>query len=76
MANINVSENDFFLAAGAANRAKDAGDRESAQGLDKLARKINASLSAQSGLRATRGLGRLFKTKPFTWRDVPTTLKP
>ena len=69
MATINVSESDFAEVAGAANDAKRRGDMDSANNLDKIARKINAALANGSVrhpmIRGQQGL---------TWRDVPSTL--
>ena len=72
MASVNVGQADFEAVAGAAQDALERGDRECAERLDVLARKMNAALSSRrgAGLRAARVLG----VEPLTWRDVPSTL--
>lgn len=73
MASINVSEEDFGAVASAARAAMKRGDHRGAQALDKIARKINASLSGASvtGLRALAGSPRGHGSK---WQDMPSTL--
>lgn len=72
MASINISEDDFMAVAMAAHAAKDAGDMDQAVALDKIARKINASLSA-AGTKAYAWIGG-GKRKPLGWQDMPSTL--
>jgi hypothetical protein len=74
VASVNVSEDEFFDVANAANRAQDAGDRELARRLDKLARKMNAALSARNTYNLVGNLGRSLRSKILNWKDVPTTL--
>lgn len=67
MANtINVGEADFEAVFMAAHAAKDSGDDDLAESLDKIARKINASLSGNA-VRYPGG-----RHTPTTWRDVPS----
>lgn len=73
MAAINVSEDDFGTVAWAAQQAKDRGDMKSAQALDKIARKINASLANETA-RKMPGAGWMGKPRPITWDQCPSTL--
>lgn len=73
MSQINVSEADFGAVALAAMTAKREGDLEQARALDKVARKINASLSNASS-RDVRWLAAGGGRKPLGWRDVPSTI--
>jgi hypothetical protein len=68
MASVNISEEEFMAVAGAAYDALMKNDLKTADTLDKLARKMNASLS-NSNLRP---FGQ--KCKPITWQDVPSVL--
>lgn len=72
MPSINISERDYELVAGAAMDAEQKGHREEAEGLDKIARKINAALTAVT----TRPYSWLSgsERKPLTWQDMPSTL--
>lgn len=72
MPSINISEDDFTTVALAAYAAKDEGDMRQARALDKIARKINASLSSAS----TKQYGWLTggKRKPLGWQDMPSTI--
>lgn len=74
MSSINISEDDFETVARAAVEANDRGDSAEAAKLDKIARKINASLTnANAYVQAGKAMG--FATrKKFTWRDVPSTI--
>lgn len=72
MASINISEADFLQVAMAASDAKRRNDMEAARALDKIARKINASLTA-AGSASYRYLAG-GKREPLTWRDMPSTL--
>ena len=72
MATINVSEDDFRTVASAARDANEAGDREAARKLDKIARKINAALSNANTPSSPYGFGR--QSKRLTWQDCPSTL--
>lgn len=69
MASINISEADFAVVAHAAMAAKERGDMESALTLDKIARKINASLTNLACARNRRLTG-----KSMTWEEAPSTL--
>lgn len=74
MASINVSEDDFVIIASAALMAKDRGDMNVAAALDKIARKINASLTGANPLRksiAFTGLRSVVR-----WQDMPSVLEP
>ena len=73
MPSVNVSEKDFMEVADAARQAQARGDKEAAEILDKLARKINAALSVDhpSARIARMASG---KSSVFTWRDVPSVL--
>jgi hypothetical protein len=66
---INISDADFALVVTAAIRAAARGDRESAAGLDKLARKMNAALSNKP--RDPR-MGTVPK---LSWEDVPSVFE-
>jgi hypothetical protein len=77
MPTVNVAEPDFSAVARAAQEAEDRGDHEAAAVLDKLARKINASLSNATGRKAS-------SSHPFSffhpgtslrWQDIPSTLR-
>lgn len=72
MANINVSEADFQALAEAAEQAQRLGDRNAAEALDKIARKMNAALSNASVSGPMVRFAR--EHKKLTWRDVPSTL--
>lgn len=72
MASINVTEKDFEAVATAAMDAEESGDMDHAKALDKVARKINAALSAQTAARANPFP--TYRTKT-SWRDMPSTLK-
>lgn len=67
---ISVTEDEFNAVASAAVDAFNDGDIETAERLDKLARKINADLSNAhvSSITPMRTTG-----KP-SWRDMPSTL--
>jgi hypothetical protein len=70
-ATVNVSEKEFDAVAGAVIAAYRAGRHDDVAILDKLARKINASLShAQFNLAP--GLRMASKR---TWKDVPSVLE-
>ncbi len=72
MSSINVSEDDFKIVASAAIDAKASGDLVAAAALDKIARKINASVS-NANVRAMAGhLGR--GGESIKWTDVPSVL--
>lgn len=71
MANITISEADFEAVAGAAIAAQGRGERAAAEALDKIARKINASLSNSRG-RHTAMFG--MQAAALRWQDVPSTL--
>jgi len=73
MATINVGEDDFLAVALAAASAKDEGDMDQARALDKIARKINASLSS-AATKQYRWLGGSTKREPLRWQDVPSTI--
>jgi hypothetical protein len=73
---INVGEQDFDDVADAANDALHAGDKEKAHRLDKLARKINASLSTQRTRKRLGNPMRMPDEKPLRWQDVDTVLRP
>ena len=70
MASVSVSEKDFQALHSAANQALEAGDQDLALQLDKLARKVNASLTYQ---RAPNIPG-MPKPKKPSWDDMPSTL--
>ncbi len=75
MPSINTGEADFMAVAGAALDAKNSGNLEAAQTLDKLARKINAALSTSNptlvALLRASGLPPLVS---MTWRDMPSVI--
>lgn len=75
MPQINVSEADFDAVAGAAMDAEERGDIEAAKALDKLARKINATLSAATVIRAFGGTTFGPRFSRSKWQDMPSTLK-
>ena len=75
MANVNVGEEDFTWVADAANKAMERGNKEAAEVLDKLARKINAALSIASVSRKMGTFVKNSQVHPLTWRHVPSTLK-
>lgn len=68
MANIVITEAEFEAVATAAWDAQDDGDHARAAVLDKLARKINASLSRTK--RAPWETG-----SAFSWKDVDSVLE-
>lgn len=72
MASINISQEEFAVLAEAANDAKQKGDIAQAEALDKLARKVNASLS-NAGMAKYRIQG-LPAPKGMTWEEAPSTL--
>lgn len=72
MASINISEDDFKAVASAAVDAKLHGDIDHARALDKIARKINLSLSATE-TRPYAWIGGGKRTK-LTWRDMPSVI--
>jgi hypothetical protein len=73
MASINISERDFEVLACAAMDAQDRGDRDTAKALDKLARKMNAALTAaRYGVRLSRAMGMPAAT--VRWQDMPSVL--
>jgi len=74
MSTINVSEEDFSTVAEAACNARDDGNAEAAQALDKIARKINAALTAS---RYSLSLGRMMGLPRHTvrWEDMPSVLE-
>jgi hypothetical protein len=75
MASINISEEDFMVVASAAMGARDDGDIEQARKLDKIARKINAALTAAGPYaKVSRMMGG--NQKPVRWQDMPSTLDP
>lgn len=69
---VNVSESDFQDVAFSAAAAQEAGYTDMAQRLDKLARKINAVLTAASTaeLRSIAGMPK----NTIRWQDMPSTL--
>lgn len=73
MASINISEDDFLHIALAANAAKDRNDMDEAQALDKIARKINAALTATSVSPFMRVIG--IPSRTVSWKDMPSTLE-
>ncbi len=69
MTSISVSEKSFELIAHAAITCYQNGEIEEAEGLDKIARRINAALSGQMTKKhRMRGKG-------ITWKDVPSVLE-
>lgn len=72
---ISISEDDFAIVATAANDAQRKGDMKAAQALDKIARKINAALTAANPVM--RELAFLSGRKPqaVRWSDMPSTLR-
>lgn len=69
MASISVSEKSFELISHAAITCYQNGEIEEAEGLDKIARRINAVLSSQVTAKyRLRGKG-------LTWKDVPSVLE-
>ena len=73
MPSINISETDFQTVAMAAWRAKSDGNMDEAIMLDKIARKINAALSAQVTKPYAWMSGG--KRSPLRWQDMPSTLE-
>ena len=70
MASVNISEEDFRVAFAGAHACKSVGDDDDgAKALDKLARKINAVMSADTALKASGPLGRRPRTN---WKDMPS----
>ena len=72
MPSINISEADFGAVAGAALDAEAAGRMDDARALDKIARKINAALTARTTLPFAYLTGH---RKPVRWQDMPSTLR-
>lgn len=71
MPSINIGEDDFTAVAMAAMNAKSEGDMGQARALDKVARKINAALTAQT----TRPFAYLTGSRrPVRWQDMPSTI--
>lgn len=70
MASISITEDDFTVLAAAAHEALQRGDVEDAMKLDKIARKMNASL----GNASMAGVPKRPGVKGLTWQDVPSTL--
>lgn len=62
---VNVSEADFEACFNGAHAARDDGDADTAEALDKLARKINASLSHHR-------LGPTKLSRKLGWEDMPS----
>lgn len=71
MPSINISESDFIVVANAALDSYYKGDEEEADALDKIARKINASLTNAE----TRKLAAPFRHKAITWEEIPSVLE-
>jgi hypothetical protein len=72
MANISgVNEKDFEVLAWAANEAKKRGDLETANILDKMARKVNVSLTHEKYKKMETWCS---NPKRLTWKQVPSTL--
>lgn len=72
MASISINEEDFNVLANAAMDAKEHGNMDQANALDKLARKANVSLTG-----AKTGSMRSFArpgSKTLRWNDVPSVL--
>lgn len=69
MAKINISERDFDTIAAAAWLAKDVGNNTAAAELDKIARKMNASLSRTTLPPLARNAS---SKQSLTWLDVPS----
>lgn len=76
MASINVTEDDFFALASAANQAHRARRFEDAKNLDRLARKANAALAhANPVIAGPRKSGVHSGAPPkLRWQDVPSTI--
>jgi hypothetical protein len=71
---ITITERDFSVLSLAATDARDAGDMEQANALDRLARMANAALTGASyGVQLARVAG-VSSGKPIRWRDMPSTL--
>lgn len=69
MASISVSEKNFELIAHAAITCYQNGEIEEAEGLDKIARRINAALANKVTKKyRIRGKG-------ITWKEVPSILE-
>jgi hypothetical protein len=70
MASISITEQEFGIVAHAARQAERRGDMHDARALDKIARKMNATLTYNT----------IKRTSPFvmavkpSWRDMPSTL--
>ena len=73
MPSINISEDDFNTIACAAKDAKDDGNSQQATRLDKIARKINAALTATESAKMCRKLGHVHQT--VRWQDMPSTIE-
>jgi ATP-dependent Lon protease len=71
MASINISEQDFDTLFNAAHLAKENGDMELAKKIDKIARKINASLSnakfSKSPFKSSRD--------NLSWKEINSVFK-
>lgn len=72
MPTVNISQADFEAAANGAWECFSRGKMQEAAALDKLARKINAALSASS----IRGPAGLKRRERINWQDVPSVLAP
>lgn len=75
MASINISEDDFLTLAMAASEAQDSGDKVAAKKLDKLARKVNAALTASIPERKIAAMMGGVR-RSVRWQDMPSTLDP
>jgi hypothetical protein len=74
MPSINIGEDDFVITAMAANDAKASGDLDQARKLDKIARKMNAALTAaEPTIKAASWIGG-GKRAPVRWQDMPSTI--
>lgn len=71
MASINISDADFGTIFTAAHAARDVGDEDQAVALDKIARKINAALTAGTPEAKIAGFmsGRRSVVR---WQDMPS----
>ena len=73
MTSINISEDDFVNVASAAIEAKRRGDMAEAKALDKIARKINAALTAAIPERKIAQMMSGSRS-PVRWQDMPSTI--
>jgi aspartate/tyrosine/aromatic aminotransferase len=72
MPTISITEKDFAVLANAAVEAFMNGDKEDAEALDKIARKMNAALSSGT---ASKAAGIFSRSRNVSWKEMPSTLE-